>query len=359
MSLFRTSEATRARRLAVAIRRLRREEDGVGMVIFAMGMLVMLGMCALTIDVGRYFEMRRQLQNAADAAVHAGAQVLPDTAAAEAEAIAYFDLNAPSLGTNSISFAYPGVDNERMEIVVDAEVPFVLAPIFGVLSADAEVRAMAGAQTSDIVVVIDRSGSMCHDTHPSAGADCPSHLGDEPITATKSAALLFADEFSPGYAKLGLVTYATTGTTDLLLTTDFDGAGSDYYTEVGTIMPDGNTNIGHGIRLAREELESGRARVDSVKVIVLMSDGIPNRRFSTGQSASYSEARNYAEDQAELAADEGFVIYTIGLGAGADHDLMEELAEIGGGEYVYAPSSAEIGATFQQIANLVKVRILQ
>jgi len=347
------------RAIARSSRRLRDEDDGVALVIIGAAMIVMLGMCALTIDVGRYFEMRRQLQNAADAAVHAGAQVLPDTAAAEAEAQDYFDLNVPNLGSSSISFSYPGFDNERMQIDVEAEIPFVIAPIFGLDSAGTHVMSMAGAQSSDIVVVLDRSGSMCHDSHPSAGADCPSHLGDEPITATKNAALLFSDEFSPGYAKLGLVTYATTGTTDLLLTTDFDGAGSDYYDEVGAVMPDGNTNIGHAIRLAREELQSARARVDSVKVIVLMSDGIPNRRYSTGESATYNQARAYAEQQAQLAADAGFVIYTIGLGAGADHDLMGELADIGGGTYVYAPSADEIGATFQQIANLVKVRILQ
>ncbi len=359
MGRLQVSLVERLRGLARRTRRIRTEEDGVALVLVGAGMIVMLGMCALTIDVGRYFEMRRQLQNAADAAVHAGAQVLPDIAAAEAEAEDYFDLNAPNLGTSSISFSYPGVDNERMQINVDAEIPFIIAPIFGLHSADTHVVAMAGAQTSDIVVVLDRSGSMCHDSHPGAGANCPNHYGDEPITATLNAALLFADEFSPGYAKLGLVTYSDTATTDLTLTTDFDGPGSDFYDEVSVILPDGNTNIGHGILRARNELGSARARLDSVKVIVLMSDGIANRRYTTGQSATYAQARAYAEDQAELAAAAGYAIYTIGLGDGADHDLMEELAEIGGGQYVYAPSADEIGATFQQIANLVKVRILQ
>ncbi|MCH8345587.1 MAG: hypothetical protein IIC87_01515, partial [Chloroflexi bacterium] len=44
--------------------------------MFALGLAVLLGMAALTIDVGLAYVARRDMQNAADAAALAGADVL-------------------------------------------------------------------------------------------------------------------------------------------------------------------------------------------------------------------------------------------------------------------------------------------
>lgn len=53
-------------------------QSGQVLILAALGMAAMLGFAALTIDVGLYFEDRRHLQNAADAAALAGAAELPD-----------------------------------------------------------------------------------------------------------------------------------------------------------------------------------------------------------------------------------------------------------------------------------------
>ncbi|MFB3053274.1 MAG: pilus assembly protein TadG-related protein, partial [Dehalococcoidia bacterium] len=48
--------------------RKRRDESGQALILFALGLAVLLGMAALTIDVGLAYVARRDMQNAADAA---------------------------------------------------------------------------------------------------------------------------------------------------------------------------------------------------------------------------------------------------------------------------------------------------
>ncbi len=54
----------------------RRDESGQTLIMFALGLAVLLGMAAMTIDVGLAYVARRDMQNAADAAALAGADVL-------------------------------------------------------------------------------------------------------------------------------------------------------------------------------------------------------------------------------------------------------------------------------------------
>ena len=57
-------------------RRRSREEDGVILVLLAVGLVVFLGVAAVAIDLGVAYASSRQMQNAADAAAMAGAQEL-------------------------------------------------------------------------------------------------------------------------------------------------------------------------------------------------------------------------------------------------------------------------------------------
>ena len=54
-----------------------RNEAGQTLVLFALAMPVMLGMCALVVDIGNLFVEKRTLQQAADAAALAAGQRLP------------------------------------------------------------------------------------------------------------------------------------------------------------------------------------------------------------------------------------------------------------------------------------------
>jgi uncharacterized membrane protein len=75
-----------------------RSEDGQAIVLIVLFLLVLLGFCALCLDVGHAYLAQRRLQSAADAAALAGAQELPDVTSATTFANTYGSNgnNAPS-----------------------------------------------------------------------------------------------------------------------------------------------------------------------------------------------------------------------------------------------------------------------
>ena len=77
-------------------------ESGQALVIFVLFLPVLIGFCALVLDVGNLYAQKRFVQNAADAAVLAGAQNLPDSIAAQAQAQSYVTKNGG--GTVVVSF---------------------------------------------------------------------------------------------------------------------------------------------------------------------------------------------------------------------------------------------------------------
>jgi len=377
-------------RLRRATHRLVVDERGVTVVLITAGMLTMLGMVGLTLDGGRYYETRRQLQNAVDAAAHAGAQELPDTIAAEAKAEQYWDLNKPSVADDStINVTFPdagsGWADARIQIDVDATVNFSILGLFGKPTGSVGAFAEAGAQVKDIMVVLDRSGSMCIQSHDSyncnesdrrsgsAGVVVPAWSW-EPLRSTQEAAVDFSMFFTPVYDRMGVVSYHTTATLERALTVDFNDPDdisywddtitgclncSQFADDVLELVPGSSTNIGHGIAVATNELLYGAGRANASKVMVLMTDGIANRCYSSGSNCGTSTAENYAYNQAVIAANNGIAIYTIGLGPSVNGTLLQNIANVGGGIYLNAPSSDDLQDTFVAIADAIRIRILQ
>jgi len=337
-------------------RRVRSEERGVALVLAGLSMMALIAMTALSIDVGRLMEMRRQLQNAADAAVHAAAQEMPETGNAQAVAEEYFGYNDPTLGGSTINVSFP--DSSKVRIEASADVPFLFAPVLGIAFGTASVVSEAGAQMTDIMVVLDRSGSMCRDTH-GLMLNCPNPAAWEPFNSVQDAAIDFAGFFTAPYHELGVASYSTTASLNAALSANF-GVGSPYRTSIAAMAPAGYTNIGGGLQTARTHLTTS-GRPETLKVIVLLSDGVANIKAdgSNCGGSGCAAASNYARTQAQAAADAGMRIYTIGLGDSVDATLLQDIANIGGGAYVYAPSGAELAATFETIADLVRVQILE
>ncbi len=115
---------------------------------------------------------------------------------------------------------------------------------------------------------------------------------------------------------------------------------------------DGYTNIGDGIQEAIYTLtnDSSEGRPDlardvSRKVIFLLTDGNANtnenHQASTTNSYILASARAWALNRAQAAADLGMNIFTVSVGAGADTDLMDDIASIGGGSHFQASGSID------------------
>ena len=333
-------------------------ESGQVIVLMAAALLSLMAAMGMVIDVGVQLEQRRQLQNAVDAAAHAGAQMLPDLGDAATRAEQYFDTNLPSGGTPTLVIAFPGADRAQIEVVGSLEVNYTFLALFGKSSATVTARALAGAQATDVVIALDRSGSMCQDSH-GLMANCPIPPPvHEPMNSVKTAANGFADLFEPGYARMGLVSFASTASLDMEVSSDF-GSGSGLEAAVDGIYPTGRTNIGDALHGAIEEVRNGpNTRPDAIKVIVLLSDGVPNR-CGGGASCSAVAAANYAHAKALEAAAHNITIYTIGLGNNLDAALMQDLADTAGGVYIQSPTSADLDEAFDTIAAMIKVRILE
>jgi hypothetical protein len=187
-----------------------------------------------------------------------------------------------------------------------------------------------------------------------------------PQRAVKDAIQAMMDELTAQDAmdKVSLEVFATTSRHELNLTDDFDSiADTMYERQAGHY--DTTTNLGAALGQAIAELSSSRARPNARKIIILLSDGLPNVDES-GNSTSdgASGAVNYTRNQASIAAERGMQVHTVSVGAGADRALMQDIASIGGGIEFYAGGTPEEYAEalqniFRRIGGRRPVRLIE
>jgi Flp pilus assembly protein TadG len=161
------------------IARLRREESGTIAVLVAASMVVLLGFLAFAVDVGNAYLHKRRLQSAVDLALVTAAQKLPDTTKASADVNSYIDTNwhkrDTSTPTKNVTTGCQVPNNcpqpNKVSVTASVDVPTYFAKLFGVNKWT--VRAHGAAcgpcdttQTKfDVMVVLDRSYSMCLDSN--------------------------------------------------------------------------------------------------------------------------------------------------------------------------------------------------
>ena len=133
----------------------RRNESGQTLIMFALGLAVLLGMAALTIDVGLAYVARRDMQNAVDAAALAGADVILEGQSLALAASAARDLalqngydNAAADVTVTISIPptsgpHSG-DSDFVEVLIEHPIDAIMARALGKTSFDISARAVAG-----------------------------------------------------------------------------------------------------------------------------------------------------------------------------------------------------------------------
>lgn len=163
----------------------------------------------------------------------------------------------------------------------------------------------------DIVLVLDASGSM----------------EGTPMEETKKASAQFVDTVLEKDARIGIVSYESEAVRNADFTTD-----KSYLKEViDTIGGDGETNIEAGLSEAWTMLNDSNAEK---KIIVLMSDGMPNHGKTDDALISF----------AEEIKESGVVIYTLGFFEEMYDDksdaqnLMEHMASDG---YHYEVSDSD------------------
>lgn len=392
------------------------EERGAIAVLSALLIVILFAAVAFAIDISRLYHERQVLQNAVDFGALAGAQDLPvqgtsqaNTASGVARTVAI--ANAPQLTSAGLTISFQCVVGDRdgdgqpdaadvpfvcgptagtwssgwttrngrsthlcdpyggdkcntIRLTTSSTIPYYFAPVIGVNSGStgavnaASCKGQCGAATSpvDVVMVLDRTGSMSPDD----------------IANLKNAALSVLDFYDPAQQWVGMaslpygqpgnkcIAYGDTRTRPRTyqiypdsnyadwqaapLSRDFKRADGTLNTSsqlvqqincltradssIVQVMSDGvgpsglHTNLGDPLDAARDMLRL-QGRPDVPDVIIFMTDGQANQP-STRQPCKYFN------DKATVAKAEGQTIFTIGYGVDATNRCTDSVPPFAG-----------------------------
>ena len=177
------------------------------------------------------------------------------------------------------------------------------------------------ARPVDLVVVLDRSGSM----------------RGKKISDAKKAAMDLLSRLSPD-DRLALVSYANgvrrhsnllriTPTNRMLLASAIRGMSAS-----------GGTNLGAGLQEGIDVL-TGSQENGRVGKVILISDGLANQGVTSPAALSH---------MASVAVEKGFGISTVGVGNEFNEQLMTAIADRGAGRYYYMEDPAAFASVFQK-----------
>jgi Flp pilus assembly protein TadG len=123
----------------------RNNESGQAIVMLAISLVVIMGMAALVLDVGSWFRTDRRLQQTADAAALAGAQMLPNPGQATSTALSYANQNGGNVTGSDITVSTTFTTNDTITVRAQKSDPGFFSKVFGldstVITAEAKARA--------------------------------------------------------------------------------------------------------------------------------------------------------------------------------------------------------------------------
>ena len=150
-----------------------REERGQVLVLFAVVLVGLLGMAAMVLDVGVWYQKKRQLQATADAAALAGAQGLPSSPTTAIQlALQYGGENGGGVSAGGVSISSGLSADDTIGVQAQTTAPGIFSKILGIdsvnIGADAVARIALPAQAEYVAPMV------VSDKHPLlAGPGCP------------------------------------------------------------------------------------------------------------------------------------------------------------------------------------------
>ena len=198
-------------------------------------------------------------------------------------------------------------------------------------------------EEADVVIVLDRSGSM-----------------DGEIGQAEAGANALVDALGPN-DQVGVVSFSSdissptdSSTLDIGLTTDHTSVKST----ISAGGTGGSTNMEAGVERAHEELltgdqfseygESGGARSGVRKIMVVLGDGSPYDGTDVTDSDNLQPTQ-----EATNAKNDGIEIFTIAYGSGGPVTLLNDMASSPSGDHAFVADTSTIETVFQQIGSVV------
>jgi Ca-activated chloride channel homolog len=231
--------------------------------------------------------------------------------------------SGPGLTPLSTSPAQTGVVSLEARLVQDkihmgGDETVTLALTLG--AAEMPEREGEGRRPLDMVVVLDRSGSMAEAGKISNATQAILELLSRLSEADRFALVSYSDQVQTHGGLLPMI----------------PANRAMLEGKVHGIQPNGSTNLGaglqEGIRLLANAERSGR-----ISRLILISDGLANRGV-TDPSALGS--------MASAASEKGFGVSSIGVGLDFNEHLMTTIADKGTGNYYFMESAAAFGQVF-------------
>jgi Ca-activated chloride channel homolog len=330
-------------------RRRARHRQGAMLVLICVMIFAFMVTVAFSVDIAYMNLVKSELRSATDAAAKAAAETLSrsqdiNQAIAKGKEIALenkvankplqlanndfvfgrsalsssgtFDFNQSGRPINSVR-----VNGQRLNGSLSGNVQLFFGRIFNVPTFQVQEFTTATFIQRDIVLVVDRSGSM---------------LDFNKFNDLKSAIAIFTQILADSSVeeRVGLASYSTSETEDVQLTEDLTLIN----TAMGLMNANGFTNISGGIDAGGRIMFRGPQRDFSERTMIVLTDGLQNR----GRPARLAAA--------DVAA-RGTTIHTITFGADADQASMREIAEtIGGGRFFHANNGSQLRQVFTDIA---------
>lgn len=163
-------------KVKLSIRRLSRwlqvNESGQSLIIIAFAFVGLVAIVGLAIDLGIMYVEKTRLGQAVDAAALSGAHELPNEIGAWDRAEEYLRMNRYDLNDPDVTFThgfpdepYLGVYHYQLAVTGTKTVPLTFLRVLGFTTIDVTAHAVGeNANKLDIMLVLDRTGSMDDDT---------------------------------------------------------------------------------------------------------------------------------------------------------------------------------------------------
>lgn len=351
-----------------------RSRRGAILLLFALVLVGMLGLMALSLDLGYVCSVRTDLQAAVDAGALAGAGVLLDGPAATFDTGRKFtewNLNNQGVQTTGRqadvdvqighwdkelrAFSPGGRPRDAVRVTAELEkASLFFGGAAGQSKFAAQASAIATYMPRDIMLVLDVSGSM----NEARG-------GVRKIDELRESVSAFLDYMRRGRGpdRVGFTYYSTTASFGQALSYDLRALEAEIMKHLN---PGGWTNIADGMQLARDEL-NGNGRDSAQRLIVLLTDGAANMN-QPGNVRDPAEAKARVLAQAEMAKFEKIPIFTMALDsltAEVDVELMRQVAEITDCESFHviagqrdAQGHSQLHEAFRRVANDRPLRLV-
>ncbi|OBT13869.1 hypothetical protein A9264_01640 [Vibrio sp. UCD-FRSSP16_10] len=240
------------------------------LMVIALPFLLMLS--GFTIDSGRAYLAKAQLNAAVDAAgIAAARSISMGTTAAEASAERYFNANMTGRSLDldykitNITFITDDWGNTSVDVEANATMPAVFTGLLGVPTWNINAQSQTLRRPVDIALVVDNSTSL-----------------DAEMATVKTRAISFLSNFNEDFDRISISKFGYGAETVVSFSSGertHNRATNESVINAMTVRTDGNThatNTSNGFYKAYEQFSDDDDQAANLRVIVLFTDGAPS-----------------------------------------------------------------------------------